>query len=115
MRVGLPARTLRYYDRIGLVCPPRSPAGYRLYGPEEEAGCASCAGPRRSGLSLEQIGELLALAERDAAQAAPEVERLLEARHDRRPAGRADGVSRPPGRRSKRPGQRLGLIALTTR
>lgn len=36
-RVGLPERTVRYCDRIGLVAPSaRSGAGYRLYGSEEE-------------------------------------------------------------------------------
>lgn len=35
--VGLPSRTVRYYDRIGLVSPAeRSEAGYRLYGAEDE-------------------------------------------------------------------------------
>jgi DNA-binding transcriptional MerR regulator len=28
---GVTVRTLRYYDRIGLLMPARSPAGYRLY------------------------------------------------------------------------------------
>src|SRR5438270_6133778 len=32
---GWSARMLRYVERTGLVTPPRSPAGYRLYGPAE--------------------------------------------------------------------------------
>ena len=32
---GWSARMLRYIERSGLVTPPRSPAGYRLYGPPE--------------------------------------------------------------------------------
>ena len=33
---GVTPRTLRWYDREGLLHPARlTPAGYRLYGPEE--------------------------------------------------------------------------------
>jgi DNA-binding transcriptional MerR regulator len=32
---GWTPRMLRYIERIGLIAPRRSPAGYRLYGPEE--------------------------------------------------------------------------------
>lgn len=32
---GWSARMLRYIEQAGLVEPPRSPAGYRLYGPAE--------------------------------------------------------------------------------
>lgn len=32
---GWSARMLRYIDQAGLVCPERSPSGYRKYGPGE--------------------------------------------------------------------------------
>ena len=32
---GWSARMLRYIEREGLIAPGRSPAGYRLYGPEQ--------------------------------------------------------------------------------
>ncbi len=32
---GWSPRMLRYIERIGLIEPPRSPAGYRIYGPAE--------------------------------------------------------------------------------
>jgi MerR family transcriptional regulator, copper efflux regulator len=32
---GWSARMLRYIERVGLVDPPRSASGYRLYGPAE--------------------------------------------------------------------------------
>ncbi len=80
-RVGLPSRTLRYYDRIGLVCPPRTPAGYRVYGPEEEARLRFVRQSKTLGFSLEEIRELLAITQRGrSSEVVPEVERLLEAK-----------------------------------
>ena len=35
--VGLPAQTLRYYERTGLLEPSRSPGNIRLYSPREMA------------------------------------------------------------------------------
>jgi MerR family copper efflux transcriptional regulator len=32
---GWSPRMLRYVEQLGLVAPPRSPAGYRLYGPAQ--------------------------------------------------------------------------------
>ncbi len=78
-RVGLPSRTLRYYDRIGLVCPPRTPAGYRVYGPEEEGRLHFVRRAKTLGFSLEEIRELIAVAERGCcSEVVPEVKRLLE-------------------------------------
>ncbi len=78
-RVGLPSRTLRYYDRIGLVSPPRTPAGYRVYGPEDESRLRFVRQAKTLGFSLEEIRGLLGAAERGSCSAVmPEVERLLE-------------------------------------
>ncbi len=78
-RVGLPSRTLRYYDRIGLVCPPRTAAGYREYEPEEEGRLRFVRQAKTLGFSLEEIRDLLAVAERGCcSQVVPEVERLLD-------------------------------------
>jgi len=77
-RVGLPSRTLRYYDRIGLVCPPRTPAGYRVYGPEDEGRLRFVRQAKSLGFSLAEIRELIAVAERGCSEGVmPEVERLL--------------------------------------
>ena len=32
---GWSARMLRYLERVGLIQPPRTPSGYRVYGPGE--------------------------------------------------------------------------------
>jgi DNA-binding transcriptional MerR regulator len=78
-RVGLPSRTLRYYDRIGLVSPPRTASGYRAYGPEEEGRLRFVRQAKTLGFSLEEIRDLLAVAERGCcSEVVPEVQRLLD-------------------------------------
>lgn len=78
-RVGLPSRTVRYYDRIGLVSPhTRSAAGYRLYGPEDEGRLHFVRQAKRLGFSLDEIRELIAAAQRGSCgELVPELERLL--------------------------------------
>jgi MerR family copper efflux transcriptional regulator len=79
-RVGLPSRTVRYYDRIGLVSTDeRSPAGYRLYGPEDEGKLRFIRQAKALGFSLEEIRGLLAAAEGGCCgEVMPELDRLLE-------------------------------------
>jgi DNA-binding transcriptional MerR regulator len=80
-RVGLPSRTLRYYDRIGLVSPPRTPAGYRIYGPEDEGRLRFVRRAKTLGFSLDEIRDLIAIAERGScSEVVPEVERMLDER-----------------------------------
>ncbi len=78
-RVGLPSRTVRYYDRIGLVSPPtRSQAGYRLYSPEDEGRLRFVRQAKGLGFSLDEIRDLMAAVERGACgELVPELERLL--------------------------------------
>jgi DNA-binding transcriptional MerR regulator len=78
-RVGLPSRTVRYYDRIGLVrADERSAAGYRLYSAEELGRLRFVARAKRLGFSLDEIRGLIAAAERGCAATVPELERLLD-------------------------------------
>lgn len=81
-RVGLPERTVRYYDRVGLVSPgTRSPAGYRLYGPVEEGKLRFVRQAKALGFSLDDIRTLIDAAERGCCgQVAPELGRLLDAK-----------------------------------
>ena len=83
-RVGLPERTVRYYDHINLVSPQRrSGAGYRLYGPEEEGKLRFVRQAKSLGLSLDDIRTLIAAAERGCCgEVVPELDRLLEQRID---------------------------------
>jgi MerR family copper efflux transcriptional regulator len=79
-RVGLPSRTIRYYDRIGLVSPgERTEAGYRLYEPEDEGRLRFVKQAKALGFSLEDIRRLMAAAERGCCgDVLPELDRLLE-------------------------------------
>ncbi|MEX0664621.1 MAG: MerR family transcriptional regulator [Acidimicrobiia bacterium] len=81
-RVGVPASTVRYYERIGLVASPtRTSAGYRDYDEDAAARLLFVTRARRMGLTCEQIAEVLPIW--DGVTCAPaheEVARLVEAK-----------------------------------
>jgi MerR family copper efflux transcriptional regulator len=79
-RVGLPERTVRYYDHIGLVASSaRSGAGYRLYGPEEEGKLSFVHQAKSLGFSLDDVRSLIAAAERGCCgEVVPELQRMLD-------------------------------------
>jgi len=57
---GVSARTLRYYDEIGLLSPKRtSSSGYRIYGRDEVDKLQQILLYRAMGVSLETIGSIL--------------------------------------------------------
>jgi DNA-binding transcriptional MerR regulator len=59
-RTGLTVRTLRYYDEIGLLSPPRvSGSDYRQYGESEIRRLQQIASLRQLGFSLDEIREIL--------------------------------------------------------
>lgn len=59
-RTGLTVRTLRYYDEIGLLSPPRQPGSdYRQYGESEINRLQQIASLRQLGFSLDEIREIL--------------------------------------------------------
>jgi len=61
-RVGLPAKTIRYYERRGVIPPPeRLPNGYRTYSADDERRLRTVAAARAIALPLDAIGELIAL------------------------------------------------------
>lgn len=60
-RTGLTVRTLHHYDSIGLLAPSaRSQNGYRLYNEADVARLHSIQALRQLGMSLAEIGNLLA-------------------------------------------------------
>jgi len=58
-RLGVSVKALRLYERHGLVAPERTPAGYRVYGPDELARAADIVALRALGLSLAQVASVL--------------------------------------------------------
>ena len=76
-RSGLPAKTVRYYDEIGLVRPRRGANGYRDYGEREAHMLAFLARARSLGFSIEDCRALLGLYA-DRARASADVKRLAE-------------------------------------
>jgi len=74
-RTGLPAKTIRYYEEIGLVRPRRSANGYRAFGPTELHELAFTQRARALGFSIEECRALLALY-RDKSRASGEVKAI---------------------------------------
>jgi len=64
---GLKARTLRYYESLGLLRPARTAAGYRIYRAGELERVRFILRAKRVGLRLRDIAEVLRL--REAGQA----------------------------------------------
>ncbi|MGN2642148.1 MULTISPECIES: MerR family transcriptional regulator [Nocardia] len=61
---GVNVQTLRYYERRGLLAsPPRSASGYRAYPSEAVAVVRFVKRAQDLGFTLEEIGELLDLAD----------------------------------------------------
>jgi Cu(I)-responsive transcriptional regulator len=74
---GLPPKTIRYYEEIGLVTPRRAANGYRDYGPEAVRFLGFVARARGLGFSVEDCRALLSLY-RDRDRASGEVRAIAE-------------------------------------
>jgi Cu(I)-responsive transcriptional regulator len=81
-RAGLPPKTIRYYEEIGLVRPARDANGYRAFGQRDLHKLAFLGRARGLGFSLEECRSLLALWE-DEARASADVKRLAQAHLER--------------------------------
>lgn len=79
---GISARTLRYYDEIGILKPARiNSSGYRIYGPKEVDRLQQILFYRELGVSLERIKDIVTAPSFDGARALREHrEKLLEKR-----------------------------------
>ena len=65
---GVPAKTIRYYESIGLLPrPQRADNDYRVYGAADVERLRFIAGVRTLGFSLDDIAEILAFRERGEA------------------------------------------------
>ncbi|MBE2275720.1 MAG: Cu(I)-responsive transcriptional regulator [Rhodobacteraceae bacterium] len=74
---GLPAKTIRYYEEIGLIRPGRAANGYRSFAEADLHKLAFLGRARSLGFSIEDCRALLALYE-DRARASGDVKRLAE-------------------------------------
>lgn len=86
VRTGLPPKTIRYYEDIGLVRPPRGMNGYRDFGDADLHKLAFVARARSLGFTIEDCRALLALYE-DRRRTSAGVKRVAEehlARIDRK-------------------------------
>ena len=72
---GLPAKTIRYYEDIGLIQPARSENGYRAFASSDLHKLVFVARARSVGFSIEECRALLALYE-DRARASADVKAL---------------------------------------
>ena len=68
---GVPAATIRYYERRGILSePPRTGAGYRHYRPEAAERLRFIKRAKELGFTLEEIEDLLTLRVDDPATCA---------------------------------------------
>jgi len=75
-RSGVPAKTIRYYEDVGLIPPAlRSDGGYRKYAETDVRTLQFVQRARRLGFSVKEVARLLALW-RDKTRASSEVKAL---------------------------------------
>ena len=75
---GLPAKTIRYYEDIGLIRPARGLNGYRDFADSDVHKLAFLARARSLGFSIRECRTLLSLYE-DRERASADVKALAEA------------------------------------
>lgn len=76
-RAGLPAKTIRYYEDIGLVRPARGDNGYRSFSDQDVHKLTFLSRARALGFSIEDCRRLLALWE-DTDRASSDVRSLAQ-------------------------------------
>ena len=69
-RSGVPAKTIRYYEEIGLIRPLRSANGYRAFREQDLHKLALIGRARALGFSIEDCRTLVALYEDDSRESA---------------------------------------------
>jgi DNA-binding transcriptional MerR regulator len=82
---GVHTETIRYYERRGLLPePPRTPSGYRQYGPDDLWRLEFVGRAKALGFTLTEVGELLSDGVRgDPRSVRVMVQRKLEAIEER--------------------------------
>jgi Cu(I)-responsive transcriptional regulator len=77
-RSGLPAKTIRYYEEIGLISPARAENGYRDYSQDDVHRLAFLRRARNLGFSIDDCRQLMALY-RDRGRASHDVREIAAA------------------------------------
>lgn len=77
-RSGLPAKTIRYYEDIGLIRPHRSSNGYRCFEEKDLHKLAFLGRARALGFTIEDCRTLMALYEDDSRASADVKQLALE-------------------------------------
>ncbi len=78
-RSGLPAKTIRYYEEIGLITADRAQNGYRDYSEAHIGRLQFLHRSRNLGFSVEECRQLLSLYD-DKQRASAEVKAIAEAK-----------------------------------
>ena len=81
-RTGLPTKTIRYYEDIGLIRPARDTNGYRDFSDSDVHKLAFLGRARSFDFSIEDCRSLLALYEDDT-RASGDVKRIAQVHLDR--------------------------------
>ncbi len=82
-RLGVSAKALRLYEQRGLIAPVRTSAGWRTYGPAQMERAREIVALRSLGLSLAEIGRVLAEERRQLGATLAAQQSVLEIRmHD---------------------------------
>jgi MerR family transcriptional regulator, copper efflux regulator len=76
-RAGLPPKTIRYYEEVGLIQPQRAANGYREFRESDLHKLAFLGRARSLGFSLEECRRLMALYE-DRGRASADVKALAQ-------------------------------------
>ena len=75
---GVTPRALRHYDRLGLLKPKRTPAGYRAYSARDVERLEQIVALKFLGIPLKKIGLLITRTPKELARALDAQRRLLE-------------------------------------
>ena len=76
-QTGLPAKTIRYYEDIGLIHPARDANGYRVFRDTDAHKLAFLGRARALGFSIEDCRTLMALYE-DTGRASSDVKEVAQ-------------------------------------
>jgi MerR family copper efflux transcriptional regulator len=74
---GLPPKTIRYYEDIGLIAPPRNSNGYRAFRDTDVHKLAFLGRARSLGFTIEDCRTLIALYE-DQGRASADVKKVAK-------------------------------------